>query len=198
MNSASADTVCDTSGKVSFSVLRRYSWADLVFFFLIYSMIGWIYETVLEVVIYQSGFTNRGILFGPWLPVYGFGAVLFLLLWYRLVYGASLMRKLALIPVIFLLTALTATAVELPTSYILEWVNGSFPWDYTEFAMDFEGRIAVNPSVRFGLGGVLFLYVIQPLLDKARAALGKVRMRWIAVTILCVLACDCAYCFFLR
>lgn len=198
MNNTPAHTIKDKSGKVSFSVLRRYSWADLVFFFLVYSMIGWIYETLLEVVIYQSGFTNRGILFGPWLPVYGFGAVLFLLLWYRLLDSASRKRKLALIPVIFLLTALTATAVELPTSYILEWANGSFPWDYTEFAMDFEGRIAVNPSVRFGLGGVLFLYLIQPLLDKASAALGKVRMRGIAIAILAVLACDCAYCFFLR
>ena len=48
----------------------------LCFFF--YSVLGWLYEVFLETVVYQWGFTNRGVLFGPYCPVYGFGALIFL------------------------------------------------------------------------------------------------------------------------
>ena len=51
----------------------------LFLYFMAYAVIGWIYEVFLEVVVYRWGFSNRGFLFGPYLPVYGFGAVIILL-----------------------------------------------------------------------------------------------------------------------
>ena len=48
--------------------------SNYVMYFFLYAIIGWLYEVFLEVVIYKWGFSNRGVLFGPWLPVYGFGA----------------------------------------------------------------------------------------------------------------------------
>ena len=53
--------------------------------FMTYAVIGWIYEVFLEVVIYRWGFSNRGVLFGPYCPVYGFGALLFIFLVYPLI-----------------------------------------------------------------------------------------------------------------
>ena len=52
-------------------------------YFMLYSIIGWIYEVFLEVVVYKWGFTNRGVLFGPYCPVYGFGALAFLFINYE-------------------------------------------------------------------------------------------------------------------
>lgn len=46
--------------------------------FLMYAIIGWCYEVFLEVFVYNWGFSNRGVLFGPYLPVYGFGALAFI------------------------------------------------------------------------------------------------------------------------
>ena len=34
-------------------------------YFMMYSVIGWLYEVFLEVVVYRWGFSNRGVLFGP-------------------------------------------------------------------------------------------------------------------------------------
>lgn len=145
--------------------LRKLS--EYTIAFLVYAMFGWIYEVVLEVFIYRWGFSNRGVLYGPWLPVYGFGAVVFLLLWYRLIKGKPLKRKLLMLPVIFLATMLTATIIELGTSYILEFLTGAWPWQtYADYKWNFQARIALSPSIRFGIGGVLFLYIIQPILDK--------------------------------
>lgn len=39
--------------------------------FVLYAVLGWSYEVILETFIYQWGFTNRGVLFGPVLSVYG-------------------------------------------------------------------------------------------------------------------------------
>ena len=46
-------------------------------------------------------------------------------------------------------------------------------WDYTRYRFQFDGRIALNPSIRFGLGGLFFLYVVQPLLEKLGKYLGE-------------------------
>ena len=54
----------------------------LILSFILYAFIGWIYEVILEFY-YGNGFVNRGFLFGPYLPVYGFGALLILLLLYK-------------------------------------------------------------------------------------------------------------------
>lgn len=175
--------------------LRRIS--DYVLFFWVYAVIGWIYEVVLETFIYRWGFSNRGVLFGPWLPVYGFGATVFLLLWYRLIKKKPMIGKLLMIPVIFLLTMVTATLIELVTSYLCEWIMGSWPWQtYVDYKINFQGRIALSPSIRFGIGGVVFLYVIQPLLDLLAEKLKDKTAIIIAASIVTVLAVDLVYIIF--
>ena len=47
-------------------------------FFVLYSVIGWLYEVFLEVVVYRWGFSNRGVLFGPYCVIYGAGALIIL------------------------------------------------------------------------------------------------------------------------
>lgn len=136
-------------------------------YFLMYAIIGWIYEVFLEVVVYRWGYSDRGVLTGPYCPVYGVGALLFIFLIYHLIKDKPLKRKLIMIPVVFILCALSATILELITSYICELVMGSWPWQtYVDYKYNFQGRIALSPSLRFGLGGVLFLYLLQPLFEK--------------------------------
>lgn len=137
------------------------------FCFFIYSVIGWIYETVLELFVYQTGFSNRGTLFGSYLPIYGVGAILFLLALSGLKKKKIKLGPMNITPVlIFLGCGIIATVAELIGSYVAEWITGGWMWDYTRFAFDFQGRIALNPSVRFAIGGFLFMYVVQPLLDR--------------------------------
>ncbi|HBI85376.1 MAG TPA: hypothetical protein DDX71_03675 [Ruminococcus sp.] len=177
--------------------MRRIS--EYVLYFWVYAVIGWIYEVVLETFIYRWGFSNRGVLFGPWLPVYGFGATVFLLLWYRLIKGKPLKHRLLMLPAIFALTMATATLIELITSYLCEWIIGSWPWQtYADYAINFQARIALSPSIRFGLGGVLFLYVIQPVLDLISAKMKDKTVCITALVIVIVLAADLVYTLFFR
>ena len=136
-------------------------------YFMMYAIIGWCYEVFLEVVIYRWGFSNRGVLFGPYCPVYGFGALAFIFTVYELIKDKSLKRKLIMIPVVFLGCMTIATLIELGTSYICEWIMGSWPWQtYADYKINFQARIALSPSIRFGIGGVVFLYLLQPLFEK--------------------------------
>ena len=45
--------------------------SEYFLYFMMYSILGWIYEVFLEVVVYRWGFSNRGVLFGPYCTVYG-------------------------------------------------------------------------------------------------------------------------------
>ena len=154
--------------------MKRKCFIDYFFYFLLYSLIGWIYEVVLEVFIYKWGYSDRGVLTGPYLPIYGIGALLFIILFYRLIKGKDLKKKLIMIPVVFIGCMLAATLLELVASYLLEWTTGVWPWQtYEDYAINFEARIALSPSIRFGLGGLLFLYVLQPLFERLVGAITK-------------------------
>lgn len=142
--------------------------------FMMYAIIGWLYEFFLEVVVYRWGFSNRGVLFGPYCPVYGVGALTFIFTIGRLLKNKSLKQKIILIPIIFLGCMGIATLIELFASYICEFLFGSWPWQtYSDYKYNFQARIALSPSIRFGLGGILFLYIIQPIYDKFYNKLSK-------------------------
>jgi len=163
--------------------IRRY-----FIYFMLYSMIGWIYEVFLEVVIYKWGFSNRGFLFGPYCVVYGFGALAFILSLRKIKES----EKFKYIAPVFVAIGiiLIATAMELVASYLMEWTIGSWQWDYTSYIYNFEGRVALNPSLRFGLGGMIFMYVLQPLFEKLTKKLGTKKTNVIANVLGIILIID--------
>ena len=168
-------------------------------YFMLYSIIGWIYEVFLEVVIYKWGFSNRGVLFGPYCPVYGFGALAFIFTIYPLIKDNSISKKALFIPIVFLLCMLVATTIELITSYLCEFTMGSWPWQtYADYKYNFQARIALSPSLRFGLGGVIFLYVLQPLFEKICDKLGKKIVQIISYILLGIVLIDCVYTFVIK
>ena len=70
---------------------------------------------------------------------------------------------------------LLCTAVELLTSYLMEFATGSWLWDYTNDGPNFQGRIALKSSVRFGIIGMAVLYGVWPVLDKLFVSLKNKR-----------------------
>lgn len=140
---------------------------EYFFYFMLYSMIGWIYEVFLEVVIYRWGFSNRGVLFGPYCVIYGFGALILIFSLRTLQKKRVCLGGICVTPLlVFIGIVVITTVVELIGSYIMEWTSGSWMWDYTRFPFNFQGRIALNPSIRFGIGGMIFLYLLQPVFEK--------------------------------
>ena len=176
----------------------KLSLARCFLFFVLYSIIGWIYEVFLKVVVYRWGFSNRGVLFGPYCVIYGVGALILIFALGRLQHTPIRIGKVSITPVlVFFGIVLLTTALELLGSYIMEFTHGGWLWDYHRYALNFQGRIALNPSIRFGIGGMVFLYVLQPLFEKLADRLPRRVLCLISGVLAILMAADCIYTFLL-
>ena len=176
----------------------RTALARYFLFFFLYSVLGWLYEVFLEVVVYRWGFSNRGVLFGPYCVIYGVGALAILFAFGRLKRTPLRIGRLCVTPaLVFLGIVVLTTALELLGSYVMEATQGSWLWDYRHYALNFQGRIALNPSIRFGLGGMVFLYVLQPLLERLADWLAPRWLCFISGTLALLMLADCICTFLL-
>jgi len=129
---------------------------NLLFYFLIYSFLGWILETVYKSVL-QKKYVNSGFLFGPFCPIYGFGAVILYL------FLDSFKDNLVLV---FLIGMIIFSIWECVVGYWLEKFFNTKYWDYSNEKFNFKGRICLRMSLIWGLLGVIFTYVLHPTISQ--------------------------------
>lgn len=134
---------------MSKTVMKKIS--ALIIEFVLYSFIGWVYETVLTSIAWGR-FADRGLLHLPICPIYGFCAMILLLIFHRI--------KSA--PVVFVLGTVLTTAAELAASYILERFIDEPLWDYSHWALNFQGRISLGSSLIFGVLCVILIKLLHP------------------------------------
>ena len=163
--------------------LRHYSIIALVSIFFIICFGGWIWEVALNFVT-NGTLVNRGVLHGPWLPIYGAGGVMILVLLYRF------RRNPALFVV---LTIILCGLVEYGTGTYLELTKGIKWWDYSGYFINISGRICAEGLLVFALGGVAITYVVAPALDDLFRKTNKKILTLICVVLLMVFAADLVY-----
>ncbi len=135
---------------------RTYSIWSMILIFFSMSFTGWLWEVSLH-LIEDGEFVNRGVLHGPWLPIYGTGGVLILILLYRL--RSNPLKE-------FIATIIVCGIVEYFTAYYLELTKGGTKWwDYTGYFLNLHGRICAEGLLVFGLGGLGIVYFLAPALD---------------------------------
>ena len=129
---------------------------DLVLLFFAYSVLGWCIEVTLKYFQFHR-FINRGFLTGPWLPIYGSGAVLITLA----VDGLAPLESS--VGTTFALSFVLCGTVEYMTSFVLEKRYHARWWDYSQKPMNLHGRVWIGNLILFGLGGVLIAKVLNPV-----------------------------------
>ena len=144
--------------------LSKSKWMEAVqsyvLYFFFYSMLGWLYEVFLEVVVYRWGFTNRGVLLGPYCPVYGVGACLILLLPRTVIQNPF---------TLFLLGGLAATAAEYGMAILYERGLGVSFWDYTGLPGSIQGKICLPFSLAWGALALPLIYFVHPAVARLTA-----------------------------
>lgn len=136
--------------------------------FFIYCFIGWVYE-VITMYHLGFGFVNRGFLHGCYLPIYGFSALFFILIFGKTAQRKFKVRKISFTPlIIFLLVFITSSVIEYSASYILEKCFNLKLWSYNSYKYNLNGRIALESSIYFGIGGLVIFYIVQPVMQKIR------------------------------
>ena len=126
---------------------------SLVLYFLIYSVLGYFIEITL-CSLTEKKLVNRGFLFGPWIPVYGFGMLLVL--------GATFSVK-ENFTLTFLTSTLVCSLLEYFTSWLMEKLFHIKWWDYSKTdKYNLNGRICLRNCLAFGIAGPLIVYQVHP------------------------------------
>lgn len=134
----------------------------MIVYFAIYSFIGWLYESIICSLIKYGRVVNRGFLVGPYCPIYGYGALLTILL-----------VKSNNILLIFTVSILISTGLEYITAYFLEKVFLRKWWDYSHFKFNLHGRVCLYASLIFGVANVLLVMIIHPYISHVVTGIDK-------------------------
>ena len=124
-------------------------------YFIIYSVLGWMAETV-YCSVPKGHFVERGFLRGPLCPIYGAGAVIIL---------RALEPYIDNIPVLFILGLILTSLLEYITSFLMEKIFHMRWWDYSEHRFHINGRVCLLNSTLFGLLCVVLTEVIHPPIE---------------------------------
>ena len=155
--------------------LRCYSILSVIVIFFMFCIIGWLWEVSLHLIT-DGTFVNRGVLHGPWLPIYGTGGTMILLLLYRF-------REKPWLE--FFMAVVLAGAVEYLTSLQLEMSHGGTQWwNYDNYYLNINGRVCAEGLLVFGLGGVAVVYFLAPMIDNL---VSRIRGRILAPICICLL-----------
>lgn len=130
----------------------------LFWVFIIGSIAGFIFEVI--VVFFQKGHfeLRQGLIYGPFIPVYGIGAMCY----YIVLSKIKIKNKVQ----IFLITMILGGITEYLCSFIQEKAFGTISWDYSYLPFNINGRTSLLHCIYWGIGGVLYITYIEPLLNK--------------------------------
>lgn len=150
--------------------------------FLIGSIFGVIMETIISYFQYGAFESRRGLIYGPLNPVYGFGAVIFMI--FLVKYKNPLK--------IFLGGMLLGGGFEYFCSLIQEVIFGTTSWDYSAYAFNIDGRTSLSIMICWGLIALLFVFIIYPpiskLIEKLPIRIGNI----LSILLIIFLLLDCA------
>ena len=133
--------------------IKSFEIYELFWILILFSVGGFLIESFWCLI--KNGYveSRKGVLFGPFCPIYGVGAVVFLLLLNA--FKASTL-KLALGSFFY------GSLVEYLFSYLQEKLFGSVSWDYSSVPFNINGRICLMYSLFWALLGILLIKYIYP------------------------------------
>ena len=124
-------------------------------YFIIYAFLGWVCEDI-YCGIGKRKFINRGFLYGPYCPIYGFGALI-------VIYPLLMVSKHPII--VFVFGMILTSVLEYITSFIMEKMFATRWWDYSTYPFNINGRVCLQNSLLFGLMSLIVVYGLHPIVS---------------------------------
>lgn len=136
--------------------MEIYHQSQWLLLFFLYSVAGWIWECF-YVSMRKRKWVNRGFLHGPWLPIYGTGAIMVLFLTLPVREYPAL---------VFLLGMIGATALEYVTGAVMERLFQVRYWDYSNDPLNVNGYICLPVSLAWGVFSIALIYILHPPVER--------------------------------
>lgn len=157
-------------GDTKFDKIKKET-VKLFWVFIIGSIAGCIVETIVGVIFDHTFHIRQGLIYGPFIPVYGIGAVMY----YGIISHIKDLKK------VFILSMILGGAIEFACSYFQEIWFGTVSWDYSGMFLNIGGRTSLLFCACWGIAGVLFVKYVLPLLRKIENYIGNTKFKWATV-----------------
>lgn len=131
---------------------------NLFWIFVVCCVLGLFIETVYHAIVFGGYQDRAGVLYGPFSPIYGFGAVLMTVALNRFHNKP--------IAIIFLVSAIIGGAFEYLTSWFMQFAFGIVAWDYTGTFLSIDGRTNFVFMCMWGVLGCLWVKLLLPRMLK--------------------------------
>ena len=154
--------------------------SKLFWLFFFGSLLGTILETMWAVIVDGHFEMRVGMVIGPFIPIYGGGAVLITLCLYKLhnMHGI----------VIFLASAVIGASFEFFCSFFQELILGTVSWDYSDTPLNIDGRTNVFYAAIWGVLGYFWVRYIYPFISRLIEKIPKTPGRQLAVILFVTMA----------
>lgn len=131
--------------------MYSYHFREWLSFFYFYCIFGWCFEST-YVSFKNRHLVNRGFMKGPWLPIYGSGAIL--ILWLTLPFQETPL-------LVYLTGAAGATLLEYVTGEVMVRLFRVRYWDYSNQKFQYKGHICLSSTIAWGFLSLLMVYVVH-------------------------------------
>ena len=131
--------------------------------FIFGSFIGFILENLYTIVIKGNYALRQGLIYEPLIEIYGLGA----LTMYFLLKDKQKTDKFLILK-IFIIGFLAGSLIEYICSYMQQNIFGTISWDYSKKMFNINGRINLFHSILWGLLGILFYYLLLPIIEQIK------------------------------
>lgn len=137
--------------------MYQYTIIQWLFFFYFYCFFGWVFESAF-VSIKSRHFVNRGFMRGPFLPIYGSGAIM------MLVVSMPFQDNIVLT---YFAGCVGATILELVTGVTMEALFKVRYWDYSNQKFNYKGHICLSSTIAWGFLTILMTEIVHRGVEKA-------------------------------
>lgn len=126
-------------------------------YFIIYSVIGYIIETLFGLARYGTLESRQSFVYGPFCAIYGLGAVVIIL---------SLQRFKGQYNTLFFAGCVVGSILEYIISFLGEVILNVKWWDYSSVPLNLNGRICLLYSLFWGFLSLYLIISLNPKIDK--------------------------------
>ena len=138
--------------------------------FFIYSILGFLLESTFNLIVIHH--FKSGILYGPWTPVYGIGAILTIIISNK-IFKKLKTTKLKETIIVFLILSVTLTLIEWIGGILIEKIFSIAMWNYKKFNFNIGKYISLEMALIWGIISIILIYFIKPLIDKIEKKIPK-------------------------
>lgn len=148
--------------------------------FILGSLAGSVIETIVGV--FQNGYIEirQGVLYGPFVPVYGVGAVVFY-------YGLSQWKSKK---AVFFMGMLLGGITEFVYSFVQESWFGGVSWDYSNLLFNIQGRTSLLHCIYWGIFALVFYQWLIPFFHQFMDKIQRPKIKYVTAVILVLMLCN--------